>query len=180
MDINWLPGGPYYEVSFIVINKYAKETELNNLINKFNLLNYKIEMYENNLENKIETFCNKSNVQMELNVFINICGNQRAKIYIEYLSDEIIQIDFCFLEEKLNKGKMNRLRSLLNDLMKLYDGIVGIIGCEIDCSTALFETKETYPHKDYSIKNLKHYTNEDIENNTEWLNGIEEIIWKNK
>ena len=74
MDINWLPGGPYYEVSFIVINKYAKETELNNLINKFNLLNYKIEMYENNLENKIETFCNKSNVQMELNVFINICG----------------------------------------------------------------------------------------------------------
>ena len=53
MDINWLSGGPYYEVSFIALNKYNNETELNNLINKFNTLSYKIEMYENNLENKI-------------------------------------------------------------------------------------------------------------------------------
>ena len=116
---------------------------------------------------------------MELKIHINICGSQRSKIYIEYLSEEIIQIDFCFLEEKPNKGKMKRLGKLLNDLMKLYDGIVGIIGCEIDCGTVLFETEEAYPHKDYSIKKIKHYTNEDIENNKEWFNGVEEIVWKN-
>jgi hypothetical protein len=39
MDLNWLPGGPYYEVSFITLNKYTNETELNNFINKFNVLN---------------------------------------------------------------------------------------------------------------------------------------------
>ena len=74
------------------------------------------------------------------------------------MSDEIIEIDFCFLEEKLNKGKRNRLKNLLNDLMELYTGIVGMIGCETDCSMALFQTKEPYPHNDYSIKKLKHYT----------------------
>jgi hypothetical protein len=89
-------------------------------------------------------------------------------------------VDFCFLEEKLNKGKMNKLRILLNNLLELYNGIVGIIGCEIDCSMVLFETKEAYPHKDYSIKKLKHYTTEDIVNNKEWFNGVEEILWKHK
>jgi hypothetical protein len=180
MDINWLPGGPYYEVSFITLNKYTNETELNNFINKFNVLDYKIEIYENDLENKIKSFCNKSDIEIELNIYINICGNQRSKVYIEHLSDEIIQIDFCFLEEELNKGKMNRLKNLLNDLMELYNGIVGIIGCETDCSTVLFETKEPNPHKDYTIKKLKHYTNADIENDKEWFNGVEEIIWRNE
>jgi hypothetical protein len=74
---------------------------------------------------------------------------------------------------------MKRLDQLLKDLMKLYNGIASVIGCETDCGTVLFETKEAYPHKDYLIKNLKHYTNEDIENNKEWLNGVEKIIWKN-
>jgi hypothetical protein len=179
MNINWLSGGPYYEVSFITLNKYTNETALNNLIDKLNTLNYKIEMYENNLENKVKSFCDKTNIQMELKIHINICGIQRSKIYIEYLSEEIIQIDFCFLEEKLNKEKKQRLEKLLNDLMKLYDGIVGIIGYETDCGTVLFETEELYPHEDYSIKNIKHYTNEDIENNKEWFNGVEKIIWKN-
>jgi hypothetical protein len=49
MDINWLSGGPYYEVSFIALNKYTNSMELNNFINKFYSLNYKIEMYKNNL-----------------------------------------------------------------------------------------------------------------------------------
>jgi hypothetical protein len=73
MDINWLPGGPYYEVSFITQNNYNNETELNNLIDKFFTLNYKIELYENDLKNKIKLFFNKINIQMELNIFINIC-----------------------------------------------------------------------------------------------------------
>jgi hypothetical protein len=177
MDINWLEGGPYYEVSFITLNKYSNEIELNDLINNLNKLNYKIEIYENDLENKIKQFCNKNNVDISLNIFINICGNERSKIYIEYFSDEIIQINFCFLGENINKGKMDRLKQLLNDLMRLYNGIVGIIGCETDCGMVLFETREPYPHKDYSIKKLKHYTNEDIENDYEWFNGVEEIIW---
>ena len=180
MDINWLSGGPYYEVSIIIANKYKNETELNNLINNFNLLQYKIELFENNLGSKIWSFCNKDICQIDLNIFINICGNQRSKIYIEYLSDEIIQICFCFLEEKINKGKMNRLRNLLKDLLKLYNGIVGMIGWETVCNLALFDTKNAYPHKDYSIKRIKHLTNKDLKNNQGWYNGIEEIIWNHE
>jgi hypothetical protein len=177
MDINWLPGGPYYEVSFILLNKCNNKTELINLIDKFSSLNYKIEIHDNNsLENQIKSFFDKNVAQIELNIFINICGKRRSKIYIEQLSDEVMEIDFCFLEKELNKSKIDKLKYLLNASMGLYDGIVGMIGCETTCSMVLFGTKEPYPHKDYSIKKIKHFTNKDIKN----INGVEKIIWKHK
>ncbi|MDR2906077.1 MAG: hypothetical protein LBU73_09000 [Helicobacteraceae bacterium] len=174
-SINWLLGGPYYEVSFLLLNQCDNEIGLISLIDKFGSLNYKIEIYDgNSLENQIKSFFDKAVAKIELNVFINICGKQRSKIYIERLSDEILEIDFCFLEENVNKNKMKKLKYLLNDLMKLYDGIVGVIAVETDCSMIFFETKEPYPHKDYSLKKIKHFTNEEIKN----MSGIEEIIWK--
>ncbi|MDR2941792.1 MAG: hypothetical protein LBV17_04285 [Treponema sp.] len=123
-------------------NKYNNKTELINLIDKFSLLNYKIEIHNNNnLENQIKSFFDMNVVHIELNIFLNICGRQRSKIYIEYLSDEVIEIDFCFLEEKINENIKNKLKRFFNDSMELYDGIAGMIGCETTCSLALFEAK---------------------------------------
>jgi vacuolar-type H+-ATPase subunit F/Vma7 len=181
MNTNWLPGGPYCEVSFITLNEYNTELAINHCLEKLKSLNYNIEFIDNNIKNRIERYCNKINDSIELNMFINICGKRRSKAYIERLSDEIIEIDFCFLEEDMNKNKMKKLKSLLNDLIALFNGIVGMIGWEMDCGLVFFETNETYPHKDYSIKKMKHYTNEDIYiNNQKWLNGVDEIIWNDK
>jgi hypothetical protein len=102
-------------------------------------------------------------------------------IRIEWLSDEIIQIDFCFSEEDVDKKVMKKLKQLLNDLIIQYNGIVGMVGWETVCNMMFFKTKETFPHKKYSIKNLIHYTNKDIyKNNGYWLNGVDEIIWNEK
>jgi uncharacterized protein YutD len=174
MDTNWLSGGPYCEVSFIILNRYNDELKLNNLIERFSELQYKIEMKENELENKIRSFCNKENCNIELNIHINICGKQKSKIFIDYLSDEIMQIDYCFLEDKVDKARMKKLKNLLKDSMELFDGIVGMIGYETVCHLVLFETENTYPNKDYTIKKLKHCTTEYIEN----LSGVVEIVWR--
>jgi hypothetical protein len=121
MDTNWLPGGPYCEVSLISLKKFNTGLELANYLEK-------------------------------LNIFVNIIAQQRSKIYIERLSDEIVEIDFCFLDDNLNNNQRKELKKFLYDLIVLFNGIVGMIGCETDCRLLFFDTNETYPHKDYSIK----------------------------
>jgi hypothetical protein len=178
MGTNWLPGGPYCEVSLITINEFNTEFEMINCLEKLKSINYGIKIFENNIQNKIELYCNKTYDQIELDIFINTVKQQRSKIYIERLSDEIIEIDFCFLDDNLNNDHMKKLKQFLYDLILLFNGIVGMIGWETDCGLLFFDTNEAYPHKDYSIK---YYTNEDIyKNNQNWLNGVAEIIWNKK
>jgi hypothetical protein len=180
MDINWLPGGPYCEVSLISLNEFNTELELTNCLEKLKSTNYNIDIFENNIQNKIELYCNKTYDQIELNILVNIITQQHSKIYIERLSYEIVEIDFCFLDDNLNNNQRKELKKFLYDLIVLFNGIVGMIGCETDCGLLFFDTNETYPHKDYSMKRIKHYTNVDIENDKEWFNGVEEIIWRNE
>ena len=177
MNQNWvLP--PHYEVSFMLLNNFKNSSSITDFIKKLEKLKYGIKLSENNIINKIESYINKVNINAEFNIWINICGKKHSKIVFEYLSDEITQINFCFFEEEINKKAMKKLKQLLKDLINEFNGIVGMIGWETVCHMLFFDIKDGYPNKEYNVKNLKNYTNNDIyRDNEKWLNGVEEIIW---
>ena len=177
MSINWvLP--PYYELSFVKLNDFNNVLCFTGFIKKLETLKYGIKLSENNIIYKIDEYINKVNTKIDLNIWINICGKRHSKIIFEYLSDEIVQICFCFFEEDINKKSM---KELLNDLMVEFNGIVGMIGYETVCNMVFFKTKKDYPNKEYTVKNLEYYTDEDIyKDNEKWLNGVEIIMWDNR
>ena len=177
MNQNWvLP--PYYEVSFMLINNFKSSSNITDFIKKLETLNYGIKLTENNIISKIESYVNKADINIEFNIWINICGKKHSKIIFEYLSDEITQICFCFFEEDINKKELKKLKQFLKDLIIEFNGIVGMIGWETTCHMIFFDVKDAYPNKKYIINNIKNYTNNDIyKNNEKWLNGVEEIIW---
>ncbi|MDR1105455.1 MAG: hypothetical protein LBL44_03775, partial [Treponema sp.] len=162
-------------------NNFDNILSITEFIKKLETLKYKIELSDNNINGEIEKFINKTVINIELNIYINICGKRHSIIKIERLSDEITQIDFCFSEDEINGRHMKKLKRLLNDLVIEFNGIVGMIGWETVCNMIFFETENAYPHKDYTMGNLKYYTNKDINIDTEkWLNGVYEIIWNKK
>jgi len=180
LSINWVLS-PYYELSFVKFNDFNNVLCFTDFIKKLETLKYGIKLSENSIIGKIENYINKMNTKIEFNIWINIYGTKHSKIIFEYLSDEIIQICFCFFEEDINKKGMTKLKELLNDLMLEFNGIVGMVGYETVCNMIFFKTKKDYPNKEYTVKKLEYYTNEDIyKNNEKWLSGVELIIWGNK
>jgi hypothetical protein len=178
MSIDWLQT-PYYEVSFIKLNDFNNISSINGFIKKLQTLKYNIELSnDNNINSEIENYINRTSINIESDIYINICGKRHSIIKIERLSDEIAQIDFCFFEEEINEKEMKELKQLLNDLIIGFNGIVGMVGWETVCSMIFFKTEKDYPNKEYARRKLKHYTNSDIyRNNEKWLNGVDEIIW---
>jgi hypothetical protein len=178
MNENWL-FAPFCELSFIKLNDFNDILKVNNFIKKLETLNYDIKIAENNIDNKIINFLNGNSIEIDIDIYIY--GNKHSRIIIEYLSDELIQIDFCFSDGDVNEKDIVKFKLLLNELIVEYDGIVGMIGWETVSNMIFFKIKEDFPHKEYSIKNLIHYTNKNIyKNNKIRLAGVKEILWNKK
>ena len=161
MNINWLSGGPYFEVSILTSNRQSRECFINSYIQKLKSLQSKVEFVETQLdiEEKIKTFieCNSDNI--DLNIWAAIAGKRRARFFVSVLSDEIILVDFWFLGDEFSKQPITKkdfpkFKRFLEEILCVFDGFVGTLGWESDCS-CLFKTENTYPHKDYSVKNLQ-------------------------
>ena len=161
MNTNWLPGGPYFEVSILTSNQQSRECLINSCIQKLDTLQNKIELVEHrsDIENKINSFVEQNSDSIDFNVWVTVAGKRRARLFIAILSDEIVLIDFWFLgdefsKQPITKNEQPKFKNFLEEMLCVYGGFVGTLGWEADCSS-LFETKNPYPHKDYSIKNLK-------------------------
>ena len=161
MNVNWLSGGSYFEVSILTSNQQSRECLINSFIQKLDLLQNKVELVEHrfDIEKKINSFVEQNSDSIDLNVWVTVAGKRRARFFVAILSDEITLIDFWFLgdefsKQPITKKEQPKFKKFLEEILCVYDGFVGTLGWEADCSS-LFETKNSYPHKDYSMKNLK-------------------------
>jgi hypothetical protein len=75
MDINWLIA-PFYEVSFIKTNDFYDTIKVNEFIKNLETLNYNIKLIENNIDVKINNLLNKDAIDIELKIYINMCGKK--------------------------------------------------------------------------------------------------------
>ena len=175
-DFNWLSGGPYFEVSILTSNQKSRECLINSCIQKLDTLQNKVELVEHRLdiEEQINLFVEQNSDSIDLNIWVTLAGKRRARFFVAELSDEITLINFWFLGDEFSRQPITnkeqpKFKKFLDEILCVYDGFVGTLGWEEDCS-CLFETENTYPHKDYSIKKLKL--------NERMPTGIEEIVIK--
>jgi len=161
MDINWLPGGPYFEVSILAPNRESREGLVSSFIQKLGVSRNKVELAEDrpDVEEKANTFIVHGSDSIDLNIWATVAGKRRARFFVAILSDELVLIDFWFLGDEfssqpITKKEQPRFKRFLEEMLSVFDGIVGTLGWEADCQS-LFDTKSSYPHKDYSMRNLR-------------------------
>ncbi len=168
--MNWLQGGPFYELSIIVNNDTNKNTLIQSIF-KILIDSSSILMCKNSddtneqAEQFIAGYWDDSTIYRtcKLNIKVNIAGTRKAIVYVNELSESLVQIDFCFYGDYEDAPEWNQIglkRSDKPDFLKFFRFIInkfnpllGLIAYEDYC-TSLFQTKEAYPHDDYCIEKL--------------------------
>ena len=176
-DVNWLSGGPFFEVSILVANQQSRECLINACVQKLLALPNDVEI-AGNIDADVKSFVEGNSDNFDINIWISVAGKRRARFFVAHLSDDIALIDFWFLGDEfskkpITKKEMPKFKKFLSEILCVFDGIVGTLGWEQDCQ-CFFDTNNQYPHKDFSLKKLKTSANKEMPF------GIEEVIKTDK
>ncbi len=190
--MNWLQGGPYYELSFLIQNQEDKKNLIKEIMAKINQSSrFKIVFQSEELEELIELYVNGDKVDgkiyrsLNINTQIKISGNRKSRLFIQELSDELLKVNFWFYGSRYDAEEWNQIglkdidkpefRDFFNFIKNNLNPILGTIAYEEDCEE-LFSTEEISPSQFYSTKNLS------LENITERVNrnvNEYELCWVN-
>lgn len=114
--MNWLQGGPYYELSFLVRNKKNKESLLDEILESLtNRVNVKIVDSSNQLNEKVDSFVKGYEDEgiirrsIDINSEIQIEGNRKSRIFIEELSEELMKLNFWFYGSEYDAEEWNQI-----------------------------------------------------------------------
>ncbi len=168
--MNWLQGGPYYELSFLVRTKVDKEGLLKEILEQMTRRKkFKIMESSNRLIEKVKSFAegyeDEGTVQrsIDLNTEIEIEGIRKSRLFITELSTELMKVDLCFYGSEYDAKDWNQIgikeyhkpefRKLFQNIRRELNPILGTIAYEEDCS-ALFDTQELIPSEHYQLQNL--------------------------
>jgi hypothetical protein len=171
MDIIWLQGGPYYELSLLLKNSIDKKSLIENIILKLGNPRYDFQIMESpkKLDDKIIEYIqgdfdeNSINRALDLNTIVNINGERKSRLFLAELSEELVKLNFWFFgslydaiewEQKgIQEIDKPYFKDFLNILTNDFRPIIATIAYEEDCDF-VFETEAPYPNIVYSIENL--------------------------
>mgnify|MGYP001620069441 CR=1 FL=1 len=172
---DWLQGGPFLEVSFIVENPRNRRKFIEEFLNKLKNIPQKFQIKLSNLDTEIEKFSNgypwdekDPNTYLihsvEIPLLINVSGERKSKLYFEEISKDTIQINFCFFgdendapewDQKGIKDKdMPEFTKFLSSLYEAFEFPIGAISVENDCVLLFFHCAETWPNECYKLNNI--------------------------
>ncbi|WP_271766696.1 hypothetical protein [Aquimarina algiphila] len=169
--MNWLQGGPFYELSFLIKNSRNKVKLINDLVLLFNKIDV-IEFVEPEkiIKSKIESYIQKHETiglirrVFDTNTKINVAGMRKSRLHIQELSEELVKINFWFYGSTFDADEWNQVGLKLKDKPKFkllfnvlkikINPILGTIAYEEDCS-GLFNTSQSPKSSDYSLNKLK-------------------------
>ncbi|MAG47540.1 hypothetical protein CL617_02965 [archaeon] len=169
---SWLEGGPYLEVSFLLENKSNRITFIKEILDKLKNIPYKYQIKANNLKKEIDKFSegypydeNDPNTyqihSVEIPLTINISKERKSKLYFEEVSENTIQINFCFLcdtnkskEDKKEDKDILAYTKFLSSLYEIFKFPIGVISVENDCVTLFYDSDKAWPHEDFKISNI--------------------------
>ena len=169
--MNWLKGGPFYELSFLLKNQEDKHILLNDLLESLRkrtdirlvessaVLNEKMKLFSSGYED--DGIVRRNFVA---NAEIKINGKRKSRIYIEELSDELIKLNFWFYggdadakewdQIGIKKSHKAGFKEFFHFIKTDLNPILGTIAYDEDC-TELFKTKIPIPNEYYRLKNLE-------------------------
>jgi hypothetical protein len=164
----WLKGGPFLEVSFLLEHK---EQQIKDILNKLTELN--IEIVDKSLTEIINDYetgypfdDDPHSVilhSLHIRLYVNFLGKRKAELQIEKVSSNSILVNFLFYgDEKdalelgqvgIKENDLKEFKTFLSKLFEVYKYKVGGIAIEryvLD----LFESNETYPSEVYRYETL--------------------------
>jgi hypothetical protein len=171
--MEWLKGGPFLEVSFLLEYKDDKTNAIKEIIKKVSYFNNKIEIVSSNLDEIIGNF-EKGYLYNEeeplsrrhslfLNLYVYLPRKRKAVLHIEIVSSNSILVDFWFYGSEFDAIEWNQIGvkaeeyidfvNFLIELFKIYEFKVGGIIYENDV-TDFFELEEIFPNEGYRFENI--------------------------
>jgi hypothetical protein len=169
----WLRGGPFIEVSFLLEIKEKSKT-VRNIINKLSEVPTKIEVVDHNIDEIIDFFdkgypYDDENPQspyihsLKLRLFVGLPRRRKASLLIDKISSDSILIDFCFFGDEMDvpkweqigirKDEYSDITNFLTELYSVYEFKIGGVSCEEDIKS-LFKTIEEYPNECFSFNEV--------------------------
>ena len=170
----WLKGGPFLEISFLFKLKEDKKQTIQDIINKLSKLTNKVEIVDNNLDEKIDFFDKGYSYDEEdpqsiklhsfrLSLYVYFSRKRKATLQIDIVSSNALMVHFLFYGAEfdvpewdqigIKKEEFAGFTSLLKELYLLYEFKIGGIAVEEDI-LELFGFIETYPNECYRYENL--------------------------
>ncbi len=170
----WLRGGPFLEVSFLLPLQENKEKTIRSIINKLLESHYRIQVADNNVDDLISSFVlgypyDEEDLNtvfihtLKLRLLVAFPRQRKAYLHIEQISSNSIIVDFCFFGDVADVPEWNQVgvrndeyvdfKNFLIDLFKIYDFIIGGISWEEDVKF-LFGCNEVYPNECYQYQNI--------------------------
>jgi hypothetical protein len=165
----WLQGGPFLEVSFLLELKEKKRKTIQDIINKLSKVTNKVEIVDKNVDEIIDFFdrgypYDEKDPQsinlhsLRLRLYVYLSRKRKATLQIEMVSSNALMVDFWFYGDEFDEPEWDQIgikkeeftdfTSFLKDLYSVYEFKVGGIAIE-ECVLELFGFDETYPNECY-------------------------------
>ncbi|MFV8830560.1 hypothetical protein [Alkalihalobacterium sp. APHAB7] len=190
----WLRGGPFLEVSFLMKIREDKKKLVHSVINNLSLLSEKIELVDENTDEKIDYFLKGEPFDeadpttpmmhsLKLHLYVHLTRKRKATLQIEKVSSNGLLVNFWFYGSTydskewgqigINEEEYVDFTNLLIHLFSVYRFKVGGIGFEVNVLD-LFNSSETYPNECYQFENV--LPNHVLQNSSHFI----QLIWNEK
>jgi len=170
----WLQGGPFLEVSFLLELKEQKTKTIQDIINKLSKITNKVEIVDKNVDEIIDFFDKGYPYEEEdpqtnyihssrFRLYVYLSRKRKATLQIEMVSSNAIMADFWFYGDEfdapewdqigIKKEEFTDFTNFLKELYSVYEFKIGGIAIEEDV-LELFGFSETYPNECYRYENV--------------------------
>lgn len=170
----WLQGGPFLEVSFLLELKEKKKETIKEIIFNLTKVTNRIEIYDENVIEIIDFFdrgypYDEEDPQtmyihsLRLRLHVHLSRKQKATLQIEKVSSNAILVNFWFDGSNsddvewdrigIKKEEITEFTNFLEELYFVYEFKIGGIAIEEDV-LELLGFDETYPNECYRYENV--------------------------
>ena len=170
----WLQGGPFLEVSFLLERKEKKKETVQDILFNLSKVSTRIEIYDKNVDETIDFFdrgypYDEEDPQtnyihsLRLRLYVYLSRKRKATLQIEVVYSNAIMVNFWFCSSifdalewdqiGIKKEEITDFTNLLEELYSIYEFKIGGIAIEEDV-LELFGFSETYPNECYRYENV--------------------------
>lgn len=190
----WLQGGPFLEISFLLELKKNKKETIQEIILNISKVRNRIEIYDNNVDEIIDFFAEgypfdeedpKTSYihSLRLGLYVYLSRKRKATLQIEMVSSNAIMVNFWFYGSTVDAIEWDQIgiqnevitdfTNFLKDLYSIYEFNIGGMAIEKNV-ISLFGFDEVYPNECYCLENVN------PERFLQESNGFIDIIWNEK
>lgn len=171
---NWLQGGPFLEVSFILELKEKKQIVIQDIIKKLSTVRNKIEVVDKNINEIIDFFdrgyfsddadpLSINLHSLRLRLYVYVARKRKATLQLDMVSANALLVNFWFYASECDEPKWGQIgvkkeeltdfTRFLEELYFVYEFKIGATAIEEDV-LKLFGFDEEYPKECYRFENL--------------------------